>query len=94
LKKGGDMKKAAKNKGKLTAEELDALHDAGVDMTPYLDLTSSRRPGLEIHRVNVDFPQWMIDCMDREAKRLGVTRQSIIKVWIAERIAASAKKIA
>jgi hypothetical protein len=70
------------------------MHDAGVDMTEYLDMASSRRPGLEIHRVNVDFPQWMIDRMDDEARRLGVTRQSIIKVWIAERLAQSAKKIA
>ena len=89
------MKKAGKKKAKLTAEELDALHDAGVDMTPYLDLISTRRPGLEIQRVNVDFPQWMIAQMDREAKRLGVPRQSIIKVWIAERLEAKrSKKIA
>jgi hypothetical protein len=89
------MKKSRKKKKtKLTAEELDAMHDAGVDMTDYMDWSKATRPGLEIHRVNVDFPQWMIDRMDREAKRLGVTRQSIIKVWIAERIAALAKKIA
>jgi hypothetical protein len=89
------MKKVNKHKKTLTAKELDALHDAGVDMTEYLDLSSTTRAGLQIHRVNVDFPKWMIAQMDREAERLGVTRQSIIKVWIAERLAALAtKKIA
>lgn len=57
-------------------------------MTPALDLSSARRPGLEQRRVNVDFPVWMIESLDREARRLGVTRQSIIKMWIAERLEA------
>jgi hypothetical protein len=88
------MKKANKKKKRITAEELDALHDAGADISEYLDLSSTRRPGMEIRRINVDFPTWMIEQMDREAERLGVTRQSIIKVWIAERLSASDKKIA
>ncbi|OLT58155.1 CopG family transcriptional regulator [Moorena bouillonii PNG] len=46
----------------------------------------AKRPGYEQKRVNVDFPTWMIEALDREAKRLGVTRQSIIKVWLAERL--------
>jgi hypothetical protein len=50
-------------------------------------LGAIRRPALEQRRVNVDFPSWMVDSLDREARRLGVTRQSIIKVWIAERLA-------
>ncbi|MGA3066647.1 MAG: CopG family transcriptional regulator [Tepidisphaeraceae bacterium] len=86
------MKKIKKKKKLLTAEELDALHDAGVDMTEYVDFSKARRPGLEVRRVNVDFPAWMIEQMDREATRLGVTRQSIIKVWIAERLAGLGKK--
>jgi hypothetical protein len=49
-------------------------------------MAKARRPGEEQRRVNVDFPAWMIESLDREAKRLGVTRQSIIKVWIAERL--------
>lgn len=69
-----------------TAEELDAMHDAGVDMTPFLDLASARRPGLEAQRVNVDFPQWMVASLDREAGRRGITRQSMIKYWISERL--------
>jgi hypothetical protein len=86
------MKKSNKKKKLLTAEELDALHDSGVDMTEYLDLSSTTRPGRKIQRVNVDFPTWMIEQLDREAERLGVTRQSIIKVWMAERLAEAGKK--
>jgi hypothetical protein len=78
----------SKSKKKITAEEFDALHDSGADLSPYLDYANARRPGREIQRVNVDFPRWMIDQMDDEAKRLGVTRQSIIKFWISERLAA------
>ena len=51
-----------------------------------LDLAKARQPGLQPRRVNVDFPEWMVEAMDQEAKRMGVTRQSIIKVWIAERL--------
>ena len=71
-------------KQKLTAEELDALHDSGEEMTAHLNTGTSRRPGLEIQRVNVDFPKWMIDSLDVEAGRLGIPRQSIIKVWISK----------
>ena len=88
------MKKSPKGKAKLTAQEIDAMHDAGVDLTDYVDWSSARRVDVSIQRVNVDFPRWMVAQMDREAERLGVTRQSIIKVWIAERLAAGEKKIA
>lgn len=70
----------------MKAEEFDQKFDDGGDMTVDLDLTAARRPALEQRRVNVDFPSWMIESLDREARRLGVTRQSIIKVWIAERL--------
>jgi hypothetical protein len=70
----------------MKAEEFDERFDQGEDVTSALDLTAARRPGYEQRRVNVDFPAWMIESLDREAKRLGVTRQSIIKVWIAERL--------
>jgi len=70
----------------MKAEEFDRLFDSGEDVTSSLNLTAARRPGLEQRRVNVDFPQWMIESLDREAKRLGVTRQSVIKIWIAERL--------
>jgi hypothetical protein len=75
---------------KIDAEELDRRFDDGEDITPWLDLSTVRRPNLESRRVNVDFPSWMVDALDREAHRLGVTRQSIIKVWIAERLEAVA----
>jgi hypothetical protein len=51
-----------------------------------LDLSGARRPLQEARRVNVDFPAWMVESLDREARRLGVTRQSVIKIWIAERL--------
>ena len=67
-------------------EELEKKFDAGEDISRYLDLSRNRRPGQEQKRVNVDFPVWMIRCLDKVAKRLGVPRQSIIKVWVAERL--------
>jgi hypothetical protein len=70
----------------MKAEEFDKRFDRGEDVTSELDLAGARRPGYEQRRVNVDFPVWMIESLDREARRLGVTRQSIIKVWIAERL--------
>ncbi len=72
----------------MKASEFDRKFDRGEDVTPDLDLSKARRPGQEQRRVNVDFPSWMVESLDREARRLGVTRQSIIKVWIAERLEA------
>ncbi len=68
----------------MKAKVLDKKFDSGEDISKYLDLSRATRPGQDQKRVNVDFPVWMIDSLDKEAKRLGVTRQSIIKVWIAE----------
>lgn len=70
----------------MRAEEFDDRFERGEDITEFLDLSQARRPGYEQRRVNVDFPAWMIESLDREARRLGVTRQSVIKVWIAERL--------
>ena len=70
----------------MKAKELDKKFDAGQDITKFLDFSKATRSGQEQKRVNVDFPIWMIGSLDKEAKRLGVTRQSIIKVWIAERL--------
>jgi len=65
----------------MKAKDFDVEFERGEDVTPHLDLPGARRPGLEQRRVNVDFPEWMIESLDREAKRLGVTRQSLIKMW-------------
>jgi len=70
----------------MKAREFDEKFDRGEDVSHLLDLSKARRPGQEPRRVNVDFPEWMIRSLDKEAKRLGVTRQSIIKVWIADRL--------
>jgi hypothetical protein len=70
----------------MKAEELDQKFDDGEDVLDYFDLSTVKRPGLEIQQVNVDFPQWRLDSLDREAQRLGVQRQAVIKVWIAERL--------
>lgn len=72
----------------MKAKELDKIFDKGEDISPYLDLSTKTRPGLKQRRVNVDFPDWVINSLDREASKIGVTRQSIIKIWIAERIKA------
>ncbi len=68
------------------AEDFDKKFDEGDDVFENLDISKAARPGQQQKRVNVDFPIWMIQSLDREARRLGVTRQSIIKVWIAERL--------
>ncbi|MBE0644102.1 MAG: CopG family transcriptional regulator [Bacteroidetes bacterium] len=70
----------------MKAKKFDADFDSGKDVTGELDLSKARRPLQKLRRVNVDFPDWMIDSLDREANRLGVTRQSIIKMWLAERL--------
>ena len=70
----------------MKAHEFDEAFDSGTDITAYLDLSEAKRPDLEQRRVNVDFPVWMIHSLDKEAKRLGVTRQSIIKLWLADKL--------
>ena len=70
----------------MKAKDLDKQFDAGKDISEFLDLARAKRINEEPKRVNVDFPAWMIHSLDREASRLGVTRQSIIKVWISERL--------
>lgn len=70
----------------MKAKELDKKFDEGENISRYLDMTKAKRPVQEQRRVNVDFPLWMIHELDKEARRLGVPRQSIIKVWVAERL--------
>jgi len=71
----------------MKTSEFDQKFDDGAeDIIDDLDMSTATRPLKEAKRVNVDFPVWMVESLDREASRLGVTRQSIIKVWIAERL--------
>ena len=70
----------------MKAEEFDKKFDNGEDVSHVMDLTRARKFNKDQKRVNVDFPLWMVNQLDEEAQRLGVTRQSIIKVWIAERL--------
>jgi hypothetical protein len=70
----------------MKAKKFDSDFDSGKDVSAILDITKARRPLQKQRRVNVDFPDWMIESLDKEASRLGVTRQSIIKVWLAERL--------
>jgi hypothetical protein len=70
----------------MKALDFDKKFDDGENILAELDVSLARRPGEETKRINVDFPAWMVASMDREARRLGVTRQSIIKMWLAERL--------
>lgn len=69
----------------MDAEEFDRRFDAGEDIMDQVDFENARRPNQQ-QRVNVDFPIWMVRALDQESKRLGMTRQSIIKIWLAERL--------
>lgn len=73
----------------MKAENFEQQFDDGHDVMASLDLSKAKRVLQAQKRVNVDFPTWMIDSLDREASKLGVTRQSVIKVWLAERLEAS-----
>jgi hypothetical protein len=77
----------------MKAETFEQQFDEGVDITASLDLSKAKRVLQEQKRVNVDFPTWMIDSLDREASKLGVTRQSVIKVWLAERLEATTSNV-
>lgn len=70
----------------MKATELDARFDAGEDISDAMDWSRARRPNDRVRRVNVDFPAWVVDGLDKQARHLGVTRQSLIKMWIAERL--------
>ena len=70
----------------MKAKAFDEKFDKGDDILDMLDLTKAKRSMQDQKRVNVDFPVWMIESLDKETSRLGVTRQSIIKVWLAERL--------
>ena len=70
----------------MKASKFDEKFDDGESIIAELDVAHARRRGEEARRINVDFPAWMVESLDKEARRLGVTRQSIIKIWLAERL--------
>lgn len=70
----------------MKAKELDKKFDDGEDILEHLDLSTIKKPGLEPKEINLSFPSWMIEELDKEANRLGVERQSLIKFWISERL--------
>ena len=76
-------------KKSISTEEFDKLFEEEKDITSYLDLETAKRGGLETKRISVDFPRWMIQRLDLEAAKLGVTRQSVIKFWISEKLKAN-----
>lgn len=78
----------------MKAKDFDQQFDDDLDVTASLDVSKAKRVLQEQRRVNVDFPTWMIESLDREASKLGVTRQSVIKVWLAERLEATASHVA
>jgi hypothetical protein len=82
-----------RSKRKIAAEEFDAKFERGEDILSYLDF----KKAIVVRRVNVDFPSWMIELLDKEALKLNVSRQAIIKMWIHDRLAGRAperKKVA
>ena len=74
---------------KISGEELDRMFDDGEDVSAYFDMSTARRTGLKLKRVNVDFPDWMVRSLDHEAQMRGVTRQALIKMWLADRLEAA-----
>ena len=70
----------------MKAKNFEENFESGDEILQHLDLSKAQRPMQKQKRINVDIPEWMVDSLDREAGRVGVTRQSIIKVWLAERL--------
>ena len=70
----------------MKTQDFDAAFDDGQNISEQLDMDSVRRPAREIRRVNVDFPAWMVEALDEESQRLGITRQALIKVWLADHL--------
>ena len=77
----------------MKARKFEQQFDEGINMTASLDLSNAKRVLQEQKRVNVDFPTWIFESLDREASKMGVTRQSVIKVWLAERLEAGASNL-
>ena len=72
---------------KTTAENLEQKFDAGEDVSDYFDWSKATRPGLKKDRINLDLPKWVVEKLDRHARKAGVARQALVKVWMVERLA-------
>ena len=70
----------------MKAREFDEKFETGKDITGDLDFSKARRVNQELKRVNIDFPVWVVAKLDKQSKRLGITRQALVKVWIAEKV--------
>ena len=75
-----------KKQSTMTAQEFEQRFNEGEDISPHIDMSSIRRPGLEPRRVNVDFPEWIIEKLDWQSRLIGVSRQALVKLWVSERI--------
>ncbi|MFQ6759337.1 MAG: CopG family transcriptional regulator [Deltaproteobacteria bacterium] len=75
----------------MKAKDFEKKFETGEDITAHLDLSQARRPEQDSKRVNIDFPVWVVQKVDKEARRLGVSRQALLKVWVAERLEAGAQ---
>ncbi len=70
----------------MKAKDFDKKFDAGEEMTEHLDFSKARRVNQDLKRINIDFPVWVVKKLDKESKRLGIARQALVKVWIAEKL--------
>jgi hypothetical protein len=70
----------------MKASNFDKKFNSGEDITQHLDISKAKRPGLEVKRINIDFPEWMIESLDKEAHRIGTSRQALIKFWVADKL--------
>jgi len=70
----------------ISAEEFDEKFEAGEDLSEYLDLDKAVRPELKQKKIRLQLPEWMLGSVDREAKKLGVSRQAVLRMWISEKL--------
>lgn len=70
----------------MKAADLDLAFERGADLYPLADLARARRPNFETRRINIDIPAWMAETLARESRRLNITRQALVKMWLAERM--------
>ncbi len=73
-------------KNSIKALDFDKKFDKNEEILSHLDLSDSKRPGLAAKSIRIDFPMWMIERLDREAKKLGISRQAVVKLWLSDRL--------